>query len=264
MLLTLRLLVTPLFIATVTLAGRRWGPGVGGWLMSFPLVSGPISIILALQNGPGFSARAAAGTLSGGVSVCAYCLAYCTVSQMAGWPASLASATVAFLAVTLLLNAAPALPVLLAFAVNIIVILFVLWLIPDRPVLSSSSTIPAWDIPARMILAALFVALLTLSANALGPRLSGLFSPFPVISSVVAPFTHHQQGPAAARQLLRGVVMGLFAFGCFYLVVAALLPSLSIAWTYTAAWAASIAIQGLALRFVRRNSGPPLRANPPP
>jgi hypothetical protein len=48
MLLTMKLLMTPLLIAFVTLVGRKWGPGVGGWLMGFPLTSGPVSMLPAL------------------------------------------------------------------------------------------------------------------------------------------------------------------------------------------------------------------------
>src|SRR2546422_11343874 len=64
-LLFAKLVLTPLLIAAVTLAGRRWGPAVGGWLAGLPLTSGPVSVFLALEQGPGFAARAAVGTLAG-------------------------------------------------------------------------------------------------------------------------------------------------------------------------------------------------------
>src|SRR3989442_4342774 len=59
------LVLTPLLIAAVTLAGRRWGPAVGGWLAGLPLTSRPVSVFLTLEQGPGFAARAAVGTLAG-------------------------------------------------------------------------------------------------------------------------------------------------------------------------------------------------------
>ena len=52
----LKLVVTPLFIAATTLVARRWGPGVGGWLAGFPLTSAPVSVFLALEQGPDFAA----------------------------------------------------------------------------------------------------------------------------------------------------------------------------------------------------------------
>ncbi|RPI79530.1 MAG: hypothetical protein EHM45_02595 [Desulfobacteraceae bacterium] len=56
MVLVLKLFLTPFLIAAATLTGRRWGPGVSGWLIGFPLTSGPIALILALQQGPDFAA----------------------------------------------------------------------------------------------------------------------------------------------------------------------------------------------------------------
>ena len=38
----LKLLLVPALIYAVTLAGRRWGPDVAGWLSAFPILSGPI------------------------------------------------------------------------------------------------------------------------------------------------------------------------------------------------------------------------------
>ena len=40
MLLILKLLVAPGLVAAVTLAVRRWGPAVGGWLSGMPVVTG--------------------------------------------------------------------------------------------------------------------------------------------------------------------------------------------------------------------------------
>src|SRR2546427_5301266 len=64
-LLLAKVVLTPLFIAAVTLAGRRWGPAVGGWLAGLPLTSRPVSVFLTLEQGPGVAARAAVGTLAG-------------------------------------------------------------------------------------------------------------------------------------------------------------------------------------------------------
>ncbi len=53
MVLVLKLLLTPILITLATLGGRRWGPGLSGWFLGFPLTSGPVSLILALQYGSG-------------------------------------------------------------------------------------------------------------------------------------------------------------------------------------------------------------------
>jgi hypothetical protein len=49
--LALKLSLVPLLIYLVTLAGRRWGPAVAGWLSAFPIVARPILFALTLEQG---------------------------------------------------------------------------------------------------------------------------------------------------------------------------------------------------------------------
>src|SRR5664280_3746925 len=46
-----RLVLTPLSIGGASIAARRWGPVFGGWLISLPLTSGPVSLFLVLDRG---------------------------------------------------------------------------------------------------------------------------------------------------------------------------------------------------------------------
>jgi hypothetical protein len=255
MLLPLKLLMTPILIATVTLVGRKWGPGVSGWLMGFPLTSGPVSLILMLQYGKDFAERAAVGTLGGQASVCVFCLTYCLIAPFASWPISAAVSIGAFFLSVLCWNVI-VLPLVPTFLVTILIGALILRLIPRRVAAIESVQAPGWDLPARMVAAASFVLLLTTLAQAMGPHLSGLISPFPVFGVVIAAFTHHQQGPAAASQLLRGVVLGSFAFACFFLAVGILLPGVSPVGTYLGATAAAIAVNSLTLRFSRQQEQP--------
>ena len=48
-LLALKLIFVPALIGGVSLAGRKWGPAVSGWLAGFPFTSGPVALILALD-----------------------------------------------------------------------------------------------------------------------------------------------------------------------------------------------------------------------
>src|SRR5881397_2426094 len=96
-LLFAKLVLTPLLIAAVTLAGRRWGPAVGGWLAGLPLTSGPVSVFLALEQGPGFAARAAVGTLFGLAAMAICCLTYARIAHAASWPVSTGTGLLAFL-----------------------------------------------------------------------------------------------------------------------------------------------------------------------
>jgi hypothetical protein len=247
----LKLGLAPALILIATLAGRRWGPAVGGWLAGLPLTSGPVSLILALEQGPEFAARAALGTLFGLVSLASFCLAYSAATRRAGWPACLVAALGAFTASTLVFRGA-ALPLGLAFAFVCAVLAGVGALLaggsPPRP----PRRLPPGDLAFRMAIAAVLVLVLTSVAAALGPALAGSLSPIPVFGAILAVFAHRDQGGAAAVQLLRGMVLGSFGFATFLLVVGSLLDRLAIGPTYALATAGALGVHGLSLGVIRR------------
>jgi hypothetical protein len=250
MVLALKLFMTPCLIATASLAGRRWGPGVSGWLIGLPLTSGPVSLILASQYGRPFAAQAAVGTLAGQGSVCIFCLTYSLLSQKWGWAASAVLSSLAFFIATLIWDSfsLSLLPTLIAL---LVIIRLVIYWIPRRDAMLNVGSLPKWDLPARMIVATTFVIVLTTIASFLGPQLSGLISPFPVFGMVLTAFAHSQHGPNAAMRLLRGMAIGAFAFASFFLIVGGLLTSLGILWTYILAAVAAVSVNGISLRLVR-------------
>src|SRR5262249_17539709 len=84
-LLVLKLVATPILIVGATLAGRRWGGAVSGWLVGLPLTSGPVSLFLALQHGRHFAARAAVGSVAGVIGEAAFFLVWGFLARR-GWP----------------------------------------------------------------------------------------------------------------------------------------------------------------------------------
>ena len=247
----LKLGLAPTLILVATLAGRRWGPAVGGWLAGLPLTSGPVSFILALEQGPQFAARAALGTLFGLVSLASFCLAYGAASRRAGWPGCLGAGLGGFAVSTLVLEGAT-MPLGLAFALVCAVLAGVGALMtgsaPTRP---PPRLLPG-DLGMRMAIAALLVLILTSVAAALGPALAGSLSPIPVFGAILAVFAHRDQGGAAATQLLRGMVLGSFGFATFMLVVGGLLDRLAVGPTYAIASASALGVHGLSLTVIRR------------
>ena len=246
MILALKLLLTPLMITLATLTGRRWGPVISGWLIGFPLTSGPVSFILASQNGRPFAVGAAIGTLGGQLSVLIFCLVYSLVARKLNWFFSVSLAIIAFLSATLVssLFTLHLIPTLL---IVILATILVIRLIPRVKSGSMDLRPPSWDIPARILIATTFVFLLTSFAESLGPQLSGLIAPFPIYAIVLATFTHHQQGADSARLLLHGIASGSFAFISFFGVVAVLLPVLGMLWTYLLAVVVTILVNGVTL-----------------
>jgi hypothetical protein len=242
--LAFKLFITPFFIGSVTLVGRRWGPAVNGLLVGLPLTTGPISFILAHSFGLEFAARAAVGNLAGQISMCTFCLVYSLTAQKSNWLISAFTAITAFLLTTFLLNKISWL-LLPAFVILLVVIALVARFIPRQPIFTNVSIHPKWDLPARMIVATTFVALLTTFANILGPQLSGLISTFPIFGVVFAAFTHSQQGANAASNLLRGVTLGSVSYAFFFLIVGVCLTHLGIALTYIMALFATILVSGI-------------------
>src|SRR5512146_1588531 len=79
--LALKLVLTPVLIGGASLAGRRWGGAVSGWLVALPLTSGPVAAFLVAEHGAPFGARSAVGSLSGVAAEAAFCLGYAWSAQ---------------------------------------------------------------------------------------------------------------------------------------------------------------------------------------
>ena len=112
-----------------------------------------------------------------------------------------------------------------------------------------------WDIPLRMIIATLFVLLITGLAPAFGPRLTGLLAPFPIFTTILASFALHQYGLEATINVLRGTLMGLFAFASFFFVIAILIEPAGILIAFLVAILVVIGLQGFSLWLLRRRPG---------
>ncbi|HUK99594.1 MAG TPA: hypothetical protein VLX29_01925 [Nitrospirota bacterium] len=248
-----KIIITPLLIGLVTLVGRKWGTIVSGCLIGLPLTSGPISLILAMQYGPEFAVRSAIGSLAGQVSICIFCLVYYYASQKHRWAISVIISAVSFLAATSVFNYF-SWSLMPAVLILVLTTFIVSQAIPNKPVSSKFSTPPAWDIPARMIIATAFVCLLTTVADRLGPQLSGLLAPFPVFSLVISAFTHQQQGADSTARLLRGIVTGSIAYAGFFLMVHACLLSLGIAITFTLAAMTALSVSSISIYISRRQA----------
>jgi hypothetical protein len=255
-LLLLKLTLTPLLVGGATLAARRWGPAIGGWIVSLPLTSGPILFFLALDHGPAFAAEATTGTLLGLGAICGYCVGHLIASRH-GPVQALAAASAAFVLVAVAVQPITGAPFILLAALVVASIAGVLRLLPDSAGARVTREHPAWDLPARVVVGTALVVGLTAIAPYLGAVTSGLVATFPVYVSVLAVFEHLHAGRLAALGVLRGLLVGLFGTVAFYVVLHALLVPAGIAVAFGAAVAVTLAIGALALRRVRASISEP-------
>jgi hypothetical protein len=246
-LLAVKLLLAPSFVVGASLATRRFGPRVGGLIGGLPVVAGPILLAYALSHGPGFAAGAAAGTLLGLISLTAFVVVYGRLAGRLPWTASMLAGWAAFGVATAIFSATslPAGAALLLAGAGIAVGLAAL---PRRPYTPGTyRPPPAWDLPLRAGCALALVLTLTAMAAWLGPRLSGLLAPFPIIATVLAVFTHAQRGPDDLLRLLRGLVSGFGAFALFCFTLAVSLPTLDTTAAFALASGVALLTQGLLL-----------------
>ncbi|HET9681377.1 MAG TPA: hypothetical protein VFP19_05000, partial [Candidatus Limnocylindrales bacterium] len=217
-----KVVITPLLIASASLAGRRWGAIVSGWLLALPLTSGPIAIFVSLDLGPTAGAQVAAGSLLGATAQVAFCLAYAAVSRRFGWPGCLAVGSATFAVVAVALNAAvlpwATAPELFGLAIAVVVLGLALpTLHPGTPDAALSGVRPGrWDIPGRAIVATVLVLAISGAAPVVGGHVAGILATFPVYISVLTTFAHRVGGPSQARGVLRGLVIGLPGFATFF------------------------------------------------
>jgi hypothetical protein len=251
MVLALKLVLTPAVVVVSTLAGRRFGRAVSGWLIGLPLTSGPVAAFFAVEQGRRFAARAAVGSLGGAIGEVAFCAAYTAGARRGGPRRSLALGSLAFAVAAAVLRAldlpARPVPVVSLGAAATLALLLGFRLVPRMPQRASVRLESRWDVPVRAVVATGFLLALTGLAAVLGPALAGVLAVYPLYSAVLAAFAQRAAGAAAAVQVLRGLLVGLFSFVAFYLALALLLPRLAIAPAFTSAFAACFAVQALSL-----------------
>jgi hypothetical protein len=244
------LVVAPALVAASTLSGRRWGARAGGVVSAFPAIVGPVLLILALEHGHRFAARAANGTLLGLVALAAFTLVYARSAVAHSWRASLLAgwvcAGLAALAVGWAAQGAGSPAGLIVATLSLGVAFRAFPTVPGAPAVG-----PAREprsraaIPARMALTAILVTLLAAAAGVLGPVVGGILAALPVLACVLAVFTHREAGAPAVVALLHGMLTGMAGFVIFCELVAVLIVPLGIAVAFIAATCAALTVQAV-------------------
>jgi hypothetical protein len=255
-LLVIKMTIAPVLVASGSLAQRRWGPAVGGRIIGLPLTALPLLALMTMLDGPHFAAAAARANQAGGVAQAAWCLTYVLAARRFRPAAALGLATAAFAALAVAAGQID-LSVWAAAAASGAAIVVGLLAWPRTPGGLEPSRPWRWELPVRMVVAALFTFLLTESASALGARAAGLLGAFPLLTVILAVATHAGTGPVATERFLHGVLAASWSVIAALLVLPLLLPHVAAPVAFAAAVLAALAAQSLAtLRAPRSRPWP--------
>jgi hypothetical protein len=247
--LLLRFLLAPMLVAGASLATRRWGDRVGGWLAAFPFVAGPLLLVMTLEHGLEFGAMSALSALSGITALAVFAVCYAHLARAFHWAVALPIGWVLYL-----LSAALMHPMQSGIVARLAGALISLWLarqfLPHAEHLETATTarrIPAWDLAARMGSAALLVGSVATLSKLLGPTWSGLLTPFPIATTILVGFAHAQGGPPAVSRMLDGFLPALAGLAFFFASLSACLVRFGLLGGFLTAIGASVSVQLLLL-----------------
>jgi hypothetical protein len=244
MMFLLKLLLVPSLIAVITLAGRRWGPAIAGWLSGFPVVTGPILLLIAIEHGPLFASNAAAWAISAVLANVCFSIGYSWVAVRYPWWICVVSGLISYALAALLLSAFSPLHYE-ALIITVAGLCVASQAFPrHRGATPAAQPSPA-ELPARMVAGAALVLAVTFFAENLGPRLSGLFAVFPTMGIALGAFSHVTSGADFAIRLLGGMVSGFYAFAIFCFILAATLPTFGTGLSFLIALACAVIVQAI-------------------
>jgi hypothetical protein len=254
--LALKLTLVPAFLLLLALAGARWGPGVAGWLTGLPAVVAPILLFLAIERGAPFAAQAAIAALSAVAASVAFIVAYSRACRHVGWPGAAGGALLAWAAVAAVLAQLPA-SVPVALAVAAAGLALAPRLLPPARAAATGRRTSGVELALRMAAGALLTVAVTATAAGLGTAWSGVLTAFPVLSLVMAVFSHRSEGPGFVVALQRATIGGLLSYVAFCATLAVALQwTQRIGVSFGIALAATVAAQWLSRRSARPSPAP--------
>lgn len=219
-LLLFKLLVMPLIVVAISYAQKRWSDGVAGIISGLPLVMGPISVFLAIEQGLPFAREATAASAVGAAGLFSYVAVYVVLARKCAWyvcwPLGMAACGLVFYALSFF-TLTPVEYILCGALAALAGAVFVIRK-PCKTV--AACAVPNWDIPLRALAVMVLVVLITVFAPVLGPKYSGVLSQLPMLWGVMFVFTHTRGGYDALASYARGAAIGYFGFISFCIIVA--------------------------------------------
>jgi len=223
-----------------SLAARRWGHAVSGYLGGFPMIGGPITLYLAIDHGPEFAARSALVTMAAIAGQAAHMLAFSRAGRAYGALAGLLAGWTAFAAVSAGVGTMALVPAG-ALAIAVAALFAMARFLPHPKGAATLPAIPPVELWLRLAAALALAAVILFGAATLGPTVSGILLSLPITGSIMPPFTLALYGPDALARLQRGFITGLTGFIAFFFTVSLALIPLGTVAAFSLATAAAVA-----------------------
>lgn len=254
----LKLTVTPILVAVLSLIARRYGATVGGLIMGLPLMTGPVLFFLGLEKGADWLAQAALAAMLAVIGIAAFIFTFGRAAAAGLNPFFSWAAAAAAFALT---NAALLNFTWAAWSAGLTAgatLLVMRTLLPPPLSAEGPRPLPWWDLPMRMLATAVMILGLHALAQIATARVTGVMASYPVILTAVGVFTHARWGVDPLLNLLRGISLSLLAFVGFFAVVNLTVHALGIYAAFALAVPTGLATSGALMWWNgRRNARRP-------
>jgi hypothetical protein len=219
--LSIKLLFAPAFVVGTYLIQRRFGARWGGISMAVPFILVPILIVIYIEQGGDFLYSSIVGSYAGQIALLFFIATYTRMAPRFNWPICIFTATSVFLIGVAILS-----PLINELWVGI-ALWIIIWFISIKRFVPYDKTTklppaPKWDIWLRVASALFLIFTITQFAENLGPRLSGAFATYPVMTSIMSTFNHYRFGSNSSIALMHGLLQYLPATSLLILPLAAL------------------------------------------
>ena len=212
-------------------------------MTALPAVAGPTLLFDAIQQERSSPPTPRVAHCLDSLGVAAFCLVYARASIRFHWAVCLLLGWSSFAIVTLAMYRVHV-GAIAAFVIAVAALFGARALLPSHgPVAPASWRTMGGICRCESARAAALVFSLTAAAERLGSAVSGILTPFPVATAILAGFTHAQRGSAACVEFLRTYTPGLCGFAVFCVMLALTLPHLSIAVSFSVALATQLVLQ---------------------
>jgi hypothetical protein len=214
MLIQFKILLVPTIILIISYAGRILGPKVSGLLGGLPIILGPIILFLKIEKGDVFAISTAKNSILGISSLAIFCLSYALLCRKKNITFCLISSILLFLISTFCLSLINP-NLFYGILLSLTIITLALTFSPKPSKEPTKTPISNKELLYRILAATFMVYILTMLADFLGPKLSGLLAPFPIAGSILCYFTHLNYGADATIKIIKGFLTGLYGMLAF-------------------------------------------------